>query len=314
MFSKLPQFYSLSTELLRAQSINLPVVALESAVITHGLPYPENIKLARDIEKEIRSMGAIPATIAVLDGRVCIGLNDAQLERLATDEERVKISSRDLGPAIAQKRSGGTTVAGTLAAAQVAGIRVFATGGIGGVHRQPDWVQKPAYDVSADLIQLAHTPLIVVCAGAKAILDLPATLEELETLCIPVVGYETDYFPAFYSRSSGLRTSARANTPEEVVKIAAAHWDIGLDSAILVAVPPPVETALPNEKVDSAIQQALGDAYDKGIRGQEVTPYLLKRVSDLTQGESLRSNLALLLNNARVAAAIARYLIHSERQ
>jgi pseudouridine-5'-phosphate glycosidase len=292
--------------------MDLPMVALESAVITHGLPHPENFNLARDVEAEVRAQGSTPATIAVLDGKVCAGITDVQLERLSGGGKLVKISARDFAPAIARGLSGGTTVAGTLLAAQAVGIRVFATGGIGGVHRQEPlnvWERyTPNYDISADLALLGSTPMIVVCAGAKAILDLPATLEVLETLSVPVIGYGSDDFPAFYSRSSGLKASLRADSPEEVVHIARTHWKMGLKSAVLVTVPPPEDSALPAEQVDEAILAALKEAAGQGIRGQGVTPFLLRRVSELTGGASLRANLALLRNNAQLAAAIARFL------
>jgi len=286
-------------DVLISKQQKVPLVALESTVLTHGLPYPQNLQLARDMEAQVRAHGATPATIAVLEGVIHVGLSDEQLESLVRAEGLRKISGRDFGPAIAKKESGGTTVAGTLIAAHAAGIRVFATGGIGGVHR------GAAYDVSADLPQLARRPLIVVCAGAKAILDLPATLEMLETLGVPVVGYRTGEFPAFYSQSSGLPVSARADTPEEVAEIALAHWGLGLDSAILVAVSPPGESALPAGDMEQVIEQALLEAQEKKIRGQAVTPFLLARVSELTGQSSLKANLALLLNNARVAAEIA---------
>jgi pseudouridine-5'-phosphate glycosidase len=287
-------------EVRQALTDGKPVVALESTVITHGLPYPQNRDIALEMEAEIRHLGATPATIAVLDGRLHVGVDAGEMERLARAVGVHKISARDMAPALALGWSGGTTVAGTMLAAQRAGIQIFATGGIGGAHRQP------AYDISADLAQLAKTPILVVCAGAKAILDLDATLEYLETCSVPVVGFQTDEFPAFYSRSSGLKVSVRADTPIEVTAIARAHWGLGLTSAVLVANPPPAESALDATLVEDAIQQALAEAEGQHIRGQPVTPFLLKRVSELTGGESLRANLALLLNNARLAAQIAR--------
>jgi pseudouridine-5'-phosphate glycosidase len=299
MTNWLDQHFSIQLEIIQALREDKPIVALESTVITHGLPHPQNLNLAYDMESEIRNLGCAPATIAVLDGKVCVGLDDGQLERLAMGENMLKISGRDFAHAIAMGKSGGTTVAGTLLAAHAAGIRVFATGGIGGVHRQAP------FDVSADLMQLAQTSMIVVCAGAKAILDLPATLEVLETNGVPVIGYQTDEFPAFYSLSSGLPVSARADTPEEVMAIASAHWGMGMASSVLVAVPPPKETAIKPEMIENVIQTALNEAQEKHIHGQEVTPYLLSRVSELTGGLSLKANLALLLNNARVAAQIA---------
>jgi pseudouridine-5'-phosphate glycosidase len=289
-------------EVAQALATNKPVVALESTVITHGLPYPQNLQLANDMEDEVRKEGAVPATIAILAGKVHIGLQPEEVADLATRPNVRKISGRDFGAAVAQGAYGGTTVAGTLIAAHTAGILVFATGGIGGVHRQA------SYDVSADLIEMSRTPLVVVCAGAKAILDLSATMEMLETLGVPVIGYRTDTLPAFYSTSSGLPVSARVESPEEAAAIARAHWGMNLRSTILVVQPPPEEAAIPEEKVSGAIQQALDEASEKGIHGQAVTPFLLGRVSELTGGESLKANLALLRNNARLAAQIAKYL------
>jgi pseudouridylate synthase len=290
------------------------MVALESTVITHGLPYQENLDLARDMESEVRGQGAVPATIAVLDGKVCVGLNDIQLERLARGSDLAKISARDFGPVLAKGGSGGTTVAGTMWAAYPAGIRVFATGGIGGVHRTALGDRRQSFDISADLEMLSRRPMLVVCAGAKAILDLPATLEMLETLSVPVVGYQTNDFPAFYSRSSGLKTSARVESAEEAAHLARCHWEIGMESAVLVTVPPPEDYALQNEDVEKAIKEALTEAREREIGGQAVTPFLLNRVRELTGGDSLRVNLSLLVNNARIAAQIARYLVPPERQ
>ena len=275
------------------------VVALESTVITHGLPFPDNLSLARDMEVEIRAQGAVPATIAVLDGRILVGANNVELERLARAEGMHKISARELGPACALGWSGGTTVAGTCVVAHMAGIRVFATGGIGGVHRQAP------FDVSADLVQLARNPVVVVCAGAKAILDLPATLEMLETYGVPVVGYQTDEFPAFYSRQSGLPVTIRAEEPNQIAEIARRHWSWGLNSAVLVANPPPEDTALSPTVVEAAVRQALEECQAAQVHGQSVTPFLLERMCKLTRGESVKSNLALLLNNARLAGWIA---------
>jgi len=299
---RLPSFFELSDEVSQALTAGLPLVALESAVITHGLPYPQNINTAQDMEAEVRNSGCVPATIAVLDGRIHVGIDAFQLDRLATEQSLKKISARDFTTAIARGQSGGTTVAGTMLAAGRAGIKVFATGGIGGVHRYPPM------DVSADLPQLAGTRMIVVCAGAKAILDLPATLEYLETHRVPVIGYQTTQFPAFYSRESGLDVSASVESEQQVVTIAKNHWALGLDSAILVTVPPPVEAAMPAADVQKAVDQALRDMHAQEIRGQGVTPFLLERVNELTGGASMRANMALLRNNARVAAEIARAL------
>lgn len=283
----------------RALAGRQPVVALESTVITHGLPYPENIDLARDLEQEIVREHAIPATIALLDGKIQVGLNSSQLERLATSHDSLKVSRRDFGLALARGLVGGTTVAGTLFVAHQAGIQVFATGGIGGVHR------NAPFDVSTDLAELGRTPMVVVCAGAKSILDLPATLEVLETQGVMVLGYQTDEFPAFFSRSSGLPVTARSDSPEEIAAIARAHWQAGVQSAILVANPVPEETALDYDEVEAIIQQALRDAEKKGIHGAATTPYLLSRLNDLSDGRTLQANLALLHSNARLAARIA---------
>ncbi len=302
MTRELPEAYLLDKKIGLALAAGQAVVALESTVITHGLPYPQNLDLARGMESQVVEHGAVPATIALVKGKIRVGLSGAELEELAQGAQMHKISTRDMGPAAALGWSGGTTVASTMLAAHTAGIQVFATGGIGGVHRQAP------FDVSADLPALAKTPVIVVCAGAKAILDIPATLEYLETHSTPVVGYQTDEFPAFYSTSSGLPVQVRADTVDKIVQIAIQHWELGLNSGILVTVPPPVETALPYETVDAAIQTALQEAQASGVRGQQVTPFLLGRVKELTSGASLQANLALLLNNARVAAQIAVHL------
>jgi pseudouridine-5'-phosphate glycosidase len=293
----LPQHASPSNNKILWSSI--PSVALESTVITHGLPRPLNLELARDMERVVRENGATPATIAILDGKIRIGLSEAELERLANEKNVRKISRRDFATAIVKKECGGTTVAGTMFAAHQEGIKLFATGGIGGVH------EVETLDISTDLLALADTPMIVVCAGAKAILDLPATLEYLETMAVPVIGYGTDEFPAFYSRRSGLPVSVRLDSPQEIVEFAKVHWGIGMKSALLVCQPLSPEKELPREKVDEVVQKARGEAHDQGIRGQALTPFLLARLSELTGGESLHTNLALLLNNAKLAAQIA---------
>jgi pseudouridylate synthase len=297
---KLPPHYVVLPEVAQALAANQAVVALESTVITHGLPRPQNLELAQNMEQEVRAQGSVPATIAMLDGKVHIGLNPAELERLSNETHTRKISRRDFGIAIARKECGGTTVAATLIAASAAGIRVFATGGIGGVHRGSN------FDISADLPELGRSPVVVVCAGAKAILDLPNTLEYLETAGVAVVGYQTSEFPAFYSRESGLPVNVRAETPAEIAAIAQAQWSLGIESAILVGNPPPAEAALPAEQVAGEIQQALDEAKAQGVRGAAMTPFLLARVSELSHGVSMRTNLALLRNNARLAAQIAR--------
>lgn len=290
----------LSPEVREALRGGHPVVALESTVIAHGLPRPQNLEAARRLEAIIREEGATPATIAVLSGKLRAGLSDAELVCLATAPGLRKTSRRDLPVLLATGGNGATTVAATMWIAARAGISVFATGGIGGVHRgQP-------FDVSADLMELAQTPVAVVCAGAKAILDLPLTLEWLETHGVPVIGYGTDEFPAFYSRRSGLPVDMRADTPQEVAAVMRAQRALGLSGGILVCVPVPAEAELPSEVMEGAIAQALAAAEKAGIRGKALTPFLLDRVRELTWGESLRANLALLENNARVAAHIAR--------
>ncbi len=297
-----------SSDVSRAMRANLPIVALESTVITHGLPRPHNLELAQDMERAVRDEGATPATVAFLDGNLHIGLSAQELERLANEKEPYKVGPRDFATVITEEACGGTTVAGTMLACKHANIKVFATGGIGGVHRES------SFDVSADLQALATIPMIVVCAGAKAILDLPATLEYLETMNVPVVGYGTDDFPAFYSRESGLDVSTKIDTPEDVVEFARAHWNAGLQSAVLVANPVPAGEAIPKSEMEPLIEKASKEAREKGVHGQEVTPFLLQRINELTKGKSMRANLSLLLNNARLAAQIARAWRTMERR
>jgi len=288
-----------SPEFTDAINNDLPIVALESTVLTHGLPRPQNLQLARDIESAVREIGATPATIAFLDGKLHVGLSGEELESLANKDDVLKVGPRDYATAIAKKLYGGTTVAGTMLACKHAGIKVFATGGIGGVHRESN------FDISADLQALASIPMIVVCAGAKAILDLPATLEYLETMSVPVVGFGTDEFPAFYSRESGLDVSVRLDSPEEIVRFVNAHWAAGLQSAVLVANPVPETEAISKSEMEPHIERANREAHEQGIHGKEVTPFLLQRINELTNGKSMQTNLALLLNNARLAAQIA---------
>ena len=288
-----------ATETQTGISSGKPIVALESTVLTHGLPHPQNLQLARDMEKTVREGGAIPATIGFLDGKLHIGLTDAELERLASVDDVYKVGPRDFATVLTRKAHGGTTVAGTMLAAKYSNIKVFATGGIGGVHRDAP------FDVSADLQALASIPMIVVCAGAKAILDLPATLEYLETMSVPVVGYGTDEFPAFYSRESGLDVSVRLHSPQEIVNFANTHWKAGLQSALLVANPVPETAAISKSEMEPYIMRANQEAHEQGVHGKAVTPFLLSRISELTEGKSLRANLALLLNNARLAAEVA---------
>jgi pseudouridylate synthase len=289
----------ISTEVARALDLGTPIVALESTVITHGLPRPQNLELAREMEGQVRESGAIPATIALLDGKIRVGLSEVELIRLSESDPALKVSHRDFATAILKKMDGGTTVAGTMFAAQMAGIKVFATGGIGGVHKES------TFDVSTDLRALAEIPMTVVCAGAKSILDLPATLETLETAGVPVIGYQTDEFPAFYSRESGLSVSVRLNSAREIAMFAKAHWDLGMKSAVLVANPVSEADAISRSEMEPVIAQASAESIEAGVHGQALTPFLLRRISELTAGRSLQANLALLLNNARLAASIA---------
>ena len=295
-------------DVLDAAKGNLPIVALESTVLTHGLPRPQNLQLARDMERAVREEGATPATIAFLDGHLHVGLNDAELERLANEDDAYKVAPRDFATVITQGANGGTTVAGTMLACKHANIKVFATGGIGGIHRESQ------FDTSADLQALANIPMIVVCAGAKAILDLPATLEYLETMSVPVVGYSTHEFPAFYSRESGLDVSVKLDSPKDIVDFAKAHWGAGLQSAVLVANPVPITDAISKSEMEPMIEKASKEAKQKGIHGQKLTPFLLQRISELTHAKSMRANLSLLLNNAHLAAQIAHALHMSERR
>ena len=286
-----------------------PLVALESTVITHGLPYPTNVEAARSMENAVREGGATPATVAIIQGQIMIGLGDEQLEYLGQqDAENVrKCSRRDLAIAVARSENGGTTVAGTMIISKLAGIELFATGGIGGVHR------GHPFDVSADLAELARTPITVVCSGAKSILDLPLTREVLETNGVPVVGYQTDEMPAFYSRQSGIGVDARLDNPLQVAELILAQRALGLQSAILVTVPVPEDDALDSKIAELAINQATREADEAGITGPASTPWLLTRVKDLTEGRSLKANISLLKNNARVAGAIAASLSEISR-
>jgi pseudouridylate synthase len=288
-------------EVAAALAAGRAVVALESTIVAHGMPWPDNLASAQQVEAEVRSAGAVPATVAILGGRLKAGLDAGQLEALARGGAAVaKVSRRDLARIVAARADGATTVAGTMIVAAMAGIRVFATGGIGGVHRGAE----RSLDISADLQELARTPVAVVCAGAKAILDLPLTLEYLETHGVPVIGHGCSELPAFYSRDSGLPLECRLESAEGIAALLQAHWALGLAGAV-VANPIPAEHAMPRERIDAAIRQALADAEAAGIRGKASTPFLLARVSALTGGDSLAANRALVLNNARLAAQLA---------
>ena len=278
-----------------------PVVALESTIISHGMPHPTNLEVAQRVEDIIREAGAVPATMGILDGRIKVGLNAEELQIFAEASDVAKVSTRDLGMLLASGGKGATTVATTMIAAALAGIRVFVTGGLGGVHRGAE----QNFDISADLTELGRQKVAVVCAGAKAILDLPKTLEVLETGGVPVIGYGTDDFPAFYSRTSGLALSARADSAEDAARIVKSHWDLGLQSGLVLANPLPANAALNQDQVEGYIGQALAEAEAQKVRGKDVTPFLLKRLGELSDGQTLRANIALVENNARLGGALA---------
>jgi pseudouridine-5'-phosphate glycosidase len=284
---------------------NRPVVALESTIVAHGMPYPQNLETARAVEAAVRERGAEPATIAVWGGVPRIGLEDAELEALANTPGVWKLSRRDLPFAVAQKLNGATTVASTMILAAKAGIRVFATGGIGGVHRGAE----RTFDISADLTELARTPVAVVSAGAKAILDLGLTLEYLETQGVPVIGYRTDEFPAFYTPRSGHRLELRADSPQELAAVLRAKWDLGLEGGVLIANPIPEADALPADEMETAIAAAVREAEASGIEGKALTPFLLSKIKQLTAGRSLEANIRLVLHNAALAAEVAKALL-----
>jgi pseudouridylate synthase len=291
-----------SSEVTAALVARKPVVALESTVISHGLPRPQNLETALKLQEIVRDAGAVPATVAILKGELRVGLNDDEIRGLAEQHDIKKISTRDLPIAVARNWDGTTTVAATTWIAHRAGIHVFATGGIGGVHR------GPLPDVSADLPELARTPLIVVCSGAKIVLDLPATREWLETNGITLVGYQCDEMPAFYSNSSGRPVDVRANSPEEVAKLFRAQQTLGIETALLVTVPVPLEFELPAAQLWGVLEEALAEGIRTGIEGRELTPFLLAHMAKGSEGATLRANISILENNARVAADIAQSL------
>jgi pseudouridylate synthase len=288
-------------EVAEALAADRPVVALESTIISHGMPYPQNVAMAVEVEGIVRESGAVPATIAVLDGRPSVGLDRERLEVLGSDPDVAKASVRDLPVLAAQGRHGATTVAATMRLASLAGIRVFVTGGLGGVHRGA----QQSFDVSADLTELARTAVAVVCAGVKSILDIGLTLEALETLGVPVLGFGTEEFPSFYSRTSGFRAPTRVDSAAEVARVMRAQWELGLPGGLVVANPIPPDDEVPAEEIGRVIEQALTDLDRLGIGGQAATPYLLGRIVELTGGSSLTANIALVRHNARLGAAIA---------
>ncbi len=277
------------------------VVALESTIITHGMPYPQNLETARSVERAVRAQGAVPATIALMGGRIRVGLSEVELERLATAKDVLKLSRSDLAYAVTTRRTGATTVAATMICARLAGIRVFATGGIGGVHRGAE----TSFDISADLEELARTPVAVVSAGAKALLDLSKTLEVLETRGVPVIGYRTDEFPAFWSRTSGLRAPLRMDSAGEIAAFLKVKWEMGLEGGVLLANPVSEGEEIPAAEMSGHIDRAVREAAARGVTGKAVTPWILARIVELTGGRSLRTNIALVEANARLAGEIA---------
>ena len=296
------KYLDISPEVKAALEAGKPVVALESTIISHGMPYPKNVETALLVEQTLRDNGAVPATIAVIGGRLKAGLSKEEIEYLGkTGRGVAKASRRDLPALVARGADGATTVTTTMIIAHMAGIQVFATGGIGGVHRGAETTM----DISADLEELAQTPVMVVCAGAKAILDLGLTLEYLETKGVPVIGYGTEELPAFYTRKSGFGVDYRVDSPEELAAMFAAQRDLGYKGGMLVTNPIPEEYAMPKDVIDAAIEQALRECKEQGVHGKETTPFLLARVVELTGGDSLESNIQLVLNNARVAARTA---------
>ena len=298
---ELGKWIDISEEIQNSIKENRPIVALESTIISHGMPFPQNLETALEVERIIRKEGAIPATIAVVEGRIKIGLSNLELEQFAQGTKTVKVSSRDLPLAISQKQDGGTTVAATMICARMAGISIFVTGGIGGVHRG----SEKTMDISGDLMELARTNVAVVCAGIKSILDIPRTLEYLETQGVPVIGYRTDEFPAFYTTTSGYSVQSRINTAEEIARCMKVKWELGLEGGMVIANPVLREDAMDEKVIEEAITKSLKEASEKGIDGKAVTPFLLERISQLTDGESLKTNIALVRNNALIGAKIA---------
>ena len=288
-------------EIAEAIKEGKPVVALESTIISHGMPYPQNVAMAKHCEEIIRENGAVPATIAIIDGKIKVGLSEEELELLATSKNVAKVSRRDMAKVIAKKEMGATTVASTMICAKMAGIKFFVTGGIGGVHRG----YEETMDVSADLEELAQTEVNVICAGAKSILDLPRTLEYLETKGVPVVGYGTDYLPQFFTAESEYKLNLRLDTPEEIAEMIKTKEDLGLGGAVLVVNPIPAEDSMDKKYIDGLIDEAIAQANKDGISGKDVTPYLLAKIVEESEGKSLKANIALVYNNAKLGAKIA---------
>lgn len=307
----LNNFLKIKPEVQSALSQGRPVVALESTIVSHGMPYPTNLETAREVEAIIKREGATPATIAVIEGKICIGLEDAELEMLGRKDSSVsilKLSRRDLPYAVAMKKTGATTVAATMICAHLAGIRVFATGGLGGVHREAE----KTFDISADLQELAKTPVVVVCAGAKSILDIGLTLEVLETLGVPVIGYKTDTFPAFYSSQSQYRLEYRLDREKDLASLIHAQRQLGLEGGVVVANPVPQKDEIPAAEVEDFVQEALRESTQRGIHGKEMTPFLLSYLVSKTQGKTLKTNIAIIKNNAQLGAQLAKALCQNE--
>ena len=302
------KYLNIHPEVENAITEKKPVVALESTIIAHGMPYPKNVQTAMEVEDIVRKNGAIPATIAILNGKICVGLNKEQLEMLGNSGDVWKVSLRDMPYVVSKNLPGATTVAATMRIAAMAGIKIFVTGGIGGVHRGAE----KTMDISADLSEMSRTNVAVVSAGVKSILDIGLTLEFLETHGIPVITYSQDGFPAFYSRNSGFRSPLRVNTANEISNILNTKWELGLDGSVLIANPIPENIEVPKEIMEVYIKQALKDATDQNIEGKEITPFLLKSIVNKTGGDSLKSNIALVKNNAELGAKIAKSLIDSQ--
>ncbi|MEA5051792.1 MAG: pseudouridine-5'-phosphate glycosidase [Oscillospiraceae bacterium] len=295
------KYLDIAPEVAEALELGAPVIALESTILSHGMPFPQNLAFAKEVERIAREKGVVPATTAIVNGRLKVGLTEAERDRICDPTDVGKVSRRDVAVYVAEKRTGATTVASTMILASMAGIRFFATGGIGGVHRGA----QETFDISADLQELANTPVTVICAGAKSLLDLRLTLEYLETMGVPVLGYQTEYLPAFYCRSSGLKLDRRCESAAEIAGIARAKWELGLKGGLVVGNPIPEKFALDYEHMEGVIDKALAMAKEKGIRGKDTTPFLLAAIKDLTGGESFESNVELAYNNVRLACDVA---------
>lgn len=300
----LKKYVEYSDEVKKAMEEGKPVVALESTIISHGMPYPQNIETGKACEDIIRENGAVPATTAIIGGKIKIGLSDEELEFMATSKDIIKASRRDFAYIVSQGLNGATTVASTIIASRLAGIKIFVTGGLGGVHRHAE----VTFDISRDLEELATNDIMIVCAGCKSILDIGLTLEYLETKGVPVFGYQTDYMPAFFTRKSEFKVDYNIKNPKEAAEAAKAQWELGLQGGILLTNPIPESDSMDEEKINGAIEKALVEAEEKGIHGKETTPFLLSKVLEVTEGKSLEANIALVKNNARLGAEVAKYL------